>query len=94
MRRRLEDVQRRLGAARESQRVLEEQVEVWNTALDDARIRALVSETPLQTQEYEELSRHVLAARSELERRAAEVRSLIVERDGLLREWVPKDEHG
>ncbi len=94
MRRRLEDVQRRLSAARESQRVLEEQVAVWNDALDDARIRALVSETPLQTQEYEELSRHVLAAKSELERRTAEVRSLIGERDELLREWAPKDEHG
>ena len=74
--------------------MLEEQVAVWNDALDDARIRALVSETPLQTQEYEELSRHVLAAKSELERRTSEVRSLIGERDELLREWAPKDEHG
>ena len=80
--------------ARESQRILEEQVAVWNDALDDARIRSLVSETPQQTQEYRELSRHVVAANAELQRRSSEVRSLIVERDELLREWTPKDDNG
>ena len=49
--RHLEDIQRRLSAARESLKVLEEQVDVWNDALDDARIRSLVSETPLQAAE-------------------------------------------
>jgi len=92
--RHLEDLQRRLGAARESLRILEEQVIVWNDALDDARIRALVSETPIQTQEYNDLSRHVVAANAEMKRRSLEVRSLIVERDELLREWNPKDDNG
>jgi hypothetical protein len=92
--RHLEDLQRRLSAARESQGILEEQVTVWNDALDDARIRALVSETPIQTQEYNDLSRHVVAANAELQRRSSEVRSLIVERDELLREWNPKDDNG
>ena len=90
----MEDLQRRLSAARESQRILEEQVTVWNDALDDARIRALVSETPIQTQDYNDLSRHVVAANAELQRRSSEVRSLIVERDELLREWNPKDDNG
>jgi hypothetical protein len=81
--RRLEDLQRRLMAARESLSVLEEQVRVWDDALDDARIRSLVSETPLQQQEYNELSRHVAAANAEMKRRTQEVR-----------EWKPKDEHG
>jgi len=90
----LEDLQRRLSAARESQRILEEQVTVWNDALDDARIRALVSETPIQTHDYNDLSRHVVAANAELQRRSSEVRSLIVERDELLREWNPKDDNG
>lgn len=92
--RRLEDVQRQLAQARESLAVLEEQVAVWNDALDDARIRALVSETPLQSKEYEELSRHVTAANAEMQRRASEVRELIHARDELLRAWSPKDEHG
>ncbi len=90
----MEDLQRRLSAARESQRILEEQVTVWNDALDDARIRALVSETPIQTHDYNDLSRHVVAANAELQRRSSEVRSLIVERDELLREWNPKDDNG
>ena len=92
--RRLEDLQRRLMAARESLSVLEEQVRVWDDALDDARIRSLVSETPLQQQEYNELSRHVAAANAEMKRRTQEVRALMRERDELLREWKPKDEHG
>jgi hypothetical protein len=92
--RHLQDIQRRLNAARESLRILQEQVLVWNDALDDARIRSLVSETPLQTQEYNELSRHVMAANAEMERRSAEVRDLTAERDELLRDWTPKDEHG
>jgi len=92
--RRLEDVQRQLSQARESQKVLEEQVAVWNDALEDARIRALVSETPLQTHEYDELSRHVRAAVAELARRSGEVTELIEARDELLRDWTPKDEHG
>ena len=90
----MEDLQRRLTSARESLRILEEQVMVWNDALDDARIRALVSETPIQTHDYNDLSRHVVAANAELQRRSSEVRSLIVERDELLREWNPKDDNG
>ena len=92
--RRLADVQRHLTQARESLSVLEEQVEVWNEALEDARIRALVSETPLQSKEYDELSRHVMVANAEMQRRSGEVRELMAARDELLREWTPKDENG
>ncbi len=94
VKRRLEDVQRQLSHARESLAVLEEQVVVWNDALDDARIRALVSETPLQSKEYDELSRHVQVANAEMKRRATEVRELMAQRDELLREWTPKDDNG
>ena len=93
-RRRLRDLQRRLASARESLEVLQEQVLVWNDALDDARIRSLVSETPLQAHEYDELSRHVAVANAELQRRSQEVRSLTLERDAVLRDWTPKDEYG
>lgn len=94
MKRRLEDVQRQLSHARESLAVLQEQVAVWNDALDDARIRALVSETPLQSKEYDELSRHVMVANAEMNRRAQEVRELTATRDELLREWTPKEDRG
>jgi chromosome segregation ATPase len=92
--RRLEDVQRELSMARESLNVLEEQVAVWNDALDDARIRALVAETPQQAHDYHELSRHVAVANAEMKRRLQEVRDLTETRDVLLRNWTPKDEHG
>ena len=94
VKRRLEDVQRQLAQARESLSVLEEQVAVWNDALDDARIRALVSETPLQSKEYEELSRHVMVANAEMQRRSHDVRELVVARDELLRVWTPQDDRG
>ncbi len=89
-RRHLDDIQRRLVKARESLRVLEEQVAAWNETLDEARIRSLVSETPQLTAEYNELSKHVVAAIAELQRRGSEVQALIAERDALLRQWVPK----
>lgn len=91
--RRLEDVQRQLSMARESLSVLQEQVAVWNDALDDARIRALVSETPLQAHDYDDLSRHVTVANAEMNRRADDVQELIEARDELLRDWTP-DDHG
>jgi chromosome segregation ATPase len=92
--RRLGDLQRQLAQARESLAVLEEQVAVWNDALDDARIRALVSETPLQSKEYEDLARHVVVANAEMSRRLSEVQELVTQRDELLRAWTPKDDHG
>jgi ribosomal protein L16 Arg81 hydroxylase len=92
--RRLEDVQRQLSQARESLNVLSEQVAVWNDALEDARIRALVSETPLQAHEYDDLSRHVTVANAEMNRRAEDVRELIEARDELLRDWSPDDDNG
>lgn len=92
--RRLEDVQRELSMARESLNVLEEQVAVWNDALDDARIRALVAETPQQAHDYDDLSRHVAVANAEMKRRLQEVRELTEARDELLRNWTPKEEHG
>jgi ribosomal protein L16 Arg81 hydroxylase len=92
--RRLEDVQRQLSQARESLNVLSEQVAVWNDALEDARIRALVSETPLQAHEYDDLSRHVTVANAEMNRRAEEVRELLEARDELLRDWSPDGDNG
>ncbi|OYV60326.1 MAG: hypothetical protein B7Z69_04390 [Actinobacteria bacterium 21-73-9] len=89
-RRRLEDVQRRLVVARENLAVLDEQVAKWREDLDEARIRALVSETPLQAKEYDDLSRQVSVATAELERRALEVGALVRARDELLRVWTPE----
>jgi len=56
--RRLRDVHARLLRAREELAVLEEQLAVVTGAADDARLRSLVSETPLAAQEYGEARRH------------------------------------
>ena len=80
-----------MTGARESLRILQEQVAVWDDALEDVRIRALVSENPLQSQDFQEISRHVAVARAELQRRIQEVQELESDRDSLLREWTPED---
>jgi chromosome segregation ATPase len=57
--RRIKDVHARLVRAREELAVLDEQLAVVQESADEARVRALVSETPLATQEHNEAARHV-----------------------------------
>jgi hypothetical protein len=56
--RRLTDVSQRLRRVREELAVLDEQREVFTEAAEDARVRSLVSETPIAHREYEEAQRH------------------------------------
>lgn len=56
--RRLFEVAERLRALRDELRVADEQLAVLADAADDARIRALVSETPLAGREHTEAQRH------------------------------------
>ena len=56
--RRIRDVHTRLLRAREELAVLDEQLAVVMDSADDARVRALVSETPLATHEHSEAARH------------------------------------
>jgi hypothetical protein len=56
--RRLTDVSARLKHAREELAVLDEQLAVLVEHADEARLRALVSETPLANKEYHEAQRH------------------------------------
>ena len=76
--RRLREVNGRLRRAREELAVLEEQLAVFADAADEARVRALVSETPLADREHREAQKHAdamarsraaaLASIAELER--------------------------
>jgi hypothetical protein len=76
--RRLFEVAERLKALRDELRVVDEQLAVLADAADDARLRALVSETPLAGREHTEAQRHadamarhradVVAQLAELER--------------------------
>jgi hypothetical protein len=56
--RRIRDVHSRLVRAREELAVLNEQLVVVQESADEARVRALVSETPLASQEHNEAARH------------------------------------
>ncbi|HZQ86434.1 MAG TPA: hypothetical protein VFA83_16415 [Acidimicrobiales bacterium] len=56
--RRLTEVTDRLRRARQELAVLDEQLASLSDAADDARIRALVSETPLADKEHHEAQRH------------------------------------
>ncbi len=52
------EVSERLRRAREELAVLDEQLAAFDDAADDARIRALVSETPLADREHREAQKH------------------------------------
>ena len=56
--RRIRDVHSRLVKARLELAVLDEQLAVVRESADEARVRALLSETPLATQEHNEAERH------------------------------------
>ena len=59
--RRLNDAHRRLMRARGELAVLDEQLEVVNEMADDARLRALVAETPIAAKDHDEVSRQASA---------------------------------
>jgi len=56
--RRLTEVHARLVKARQELAIVEEQLLVFTETAEDARIRALVSETPLASHDWQEARRH------------------------------------
>jgi chromosome segregation ATPase len=56
--RRLFEIAKRLRRATEELAVLDEQLQALSDAADEARVRSLVSETPLARKEYTEAQRH------------------------------------
>jgi hypothetical protein len=56
--RRLTEVHRRLQKARRELGVIDEQLACLADAADDARLRALVSETPLADKDHRDAQRH------------------------------------
>jgi len=84
----LRDVHRTLVRVREELAVLDEQLTVLSETAEDARIRSLVSETPLAGHEYADAQRSVDAANrgraallvmiSDLERRQDELLGKLV----------------
>ena len=82
--RRLTEVGRRLRELREELQVADEQLAHLADAADDARLRALVSETPVSDREHREASRHAEAMRAHRSAVAAEIARLEGQQDELL----------
>jgi uncharacterized coiled-coil DUF342 family protein len=82
--RKLFDVAQRLKRAREELAVIDEQLMVMAEAADEARIRSLVSETPLAHREYAEAQRHADAMDRSRRAVVAEVEELQKTQDELL----------
>ena len=86
--RRLLEVHARLVRARQELAVVEEQLDVFLETADEARIRSLVSETPLADRDWQDAQRHAeamtrsrdsaLARAAELERAQDELLAKLV----------------
>ncbi len=83
--RRIRDVHARLVRARQELAVLDEQLAVVSDEAEDARLRSLVSETPLAAHEYAEVKRHADAMVRARQSLAATVDDLTRRQDELLR---------
>ncbi|MFP5256591.1 MAG: hypothetical protein ACLGI8_12175 [Acidimicrobiia bacterium] len=82
--RRLSEVSIRLRALREELAVSDEQLAVLADAADDARLRALVSETPVAGREHHEAQRHAEAMARHRAELAEEIARLEATQDELL----------
>jgi len=82
--RQLADVGKQLKALRSDLGVAEQALMQVDYEADDARLRSLVSETPLAQKEHEEARRHVDVNRRNRDQLHAEVVRLEVRQDELL----------
>lgn len=92
--RKLFDVAQRLKRAREQLALIEEQLAVMSEAADEARIRSLVSETPLAHREYADAQRHADAMERSRRAVASEVAELQQTQDELLDRLISDDSPG
>lgn len=82
--RRLTDVSQRLKRARQDLAVMDEQLAVMADAAEEARLRALVSETPVATKEYQQAQRHADAMERSRKTLLATIAELRQSQDELL----------
>ncbi|MGI8491216.1 MAG: hypothetical protein ACR2NJ_00450 [Acidimicrobiales bacterium] len=82
--RRLFDVAQRLRKVREELAVVEDQLSALSEAADEARIRSLVSETPLAHREHTEAQRHADAMARTSQMLASQIADMQRSQDELL----------
>lgn len=81
---RLIEVSSRMKRLQEDLRVAEEQLEHFTHEAEDARIRSLVSETPVAEREHREANKHAVAMRRHRDEVVAELARLEVSQNELL----------
>ena len=82
--RRLTDVAARLRGAREELAVLDEQLVAFTEAAEEARLRSLVSETPMAQRVYAEAQRHADAMSRSRRLLVGQITELAAAQDDLL----------
>ena len=82
--RRLRTISKQLRSARDDLAVTEEQLIQLADEADDARLRALVSETPLAEREHRKASRHAERLRKQRDALSVKIGALDAEQDELL----------
>jgi predicted nucleic acid-binding Zn-ribbon protein len=87
--RRILEVSKRLRRAREELAVADEQLSVLSEAADEARIRSLVSETPIAARQSQEAERNAEAMQGARDSLVSQVKRLEAEIDELLDKLVP-----
>lgn len=86
--RRLSQVGERLRQLRSELEVSSEQLAHLADAADDARLRSLVSETPVADHDHRQAERHAQAMRNHREKVEAEIARLERDQDALLDQFV------
>jgi hypothetical protein len=86
--RRLSGVGQRLRSLREELAVIDEQLAQLDDEADDARIRSLVSETPLAEREHSEAERHAAAMAARRQEVLTSISELEERQDALLDELM------
>ncbi len=82
--RRLAEARAEVLRARESLRIVDEQVAFQQGVVDEAETRAVVSATPLADRERREAEQDLLRLRRHRDELGEQVRALVVEQDELL----------
>ena len=85
-RRKVQDLQARIVTMRAEVAVLDDQIEVMDAEVQELRVRAVVSETPLAVKEHAEAARHAELAHRARQDWIDEIRRVEEERDHLLDE--------
>ena len=84
--RKIRDLHQRVRYARNELTVLDEQLEVLEEEAEDARVRSLVSETPLAAKEAADARRQFEVAQRAASALRSEIEQCTLDRDRLLRE--------